>query len=374
MALRVAYFGTYDPTYARNRVLIEGLRAAGATVEEFCAPLPDSLSAARLATAAGAGRLACELVRAHLRLMLQHRRHLRIDVALVGYPGHLIVPSAWVLARYRRALLVFDPLVSLFDTFAGDRALVAGESAAGKAARVADRMAFGLPDVILADTAAQALYYRDGLGVAGRKIEVVPVGALPVAAATGSARSPAVGDPLVVLQYGKWSPLHGAETVLDAAEALRDEPFRFVLAGEGQLSAALRDSVARRRLTNVELTGQLSTGELRRRVLAADICLGVFGGSQKAARVIPNKVYDALAAGRPLVTRYSTAARELLADDVTALLVPPADGAALAAALRRLCDEGERARLGTAGLALYRERCTPGIIGVRLLAALEARR
>jgi len=408
MALRVAYFGTYDPTYARNRVLIEGLRAAGATVDEFCAPLPDSLSAARLATAAGAGKLVCELARAHLRLMLQHRRDLRIDVALVGYPGHLIVPFAWVLARYRRALLVFDPLVSLFDTFAGDRALVAGQSAAGKAARAADRGAFGLPDVVLADTAAQALYYRDDLGVAGRKIEVVPVGALPGAAATGSARSPAVGDPLVVLQYGKWSPLHGVETVLDAAEALRDEPFRFVLAGEGQLSAgggapggpppppprggdpgpgapgrggaggwAGGRGPPRPpppRLTNVELTGQLSTGELRRRVLAADICLGVFGGSQKAARVIPNKVYDALAAGRPLVTRYSTAARELLADDVTALLVPPADGAALAAALRRLCDEGERARLGTAGLALYRERCTPGIIGVRLLAALEARR
>jgi glycosyltransferase involved in cell wall biosynthesis len=195
-----------------------------------------------------------------------------------------------------------------------------------------------------------------------------------VAAATGSARSPAAGDPLVVLQYGKWSPLHGVETVLDAAEALRDEPFRFVLVGEGQSSAVLRDSVARRRLANVELTGQLSAGELRQRVLGADICLGVFGGSAKAGRVVPNKVYDSLAAGRPLVTRDSAAARELLAADETALLVPSADGAALATALRRLSDEGERARLGVAGLALYRERCTPEVIGARLLAAMEARR
>jgi glycosyltransferase involved in cell wall biosynthesis len=374
MALRVAYFGTYDPTYARNRVLIDGLRASGATVEEFDAPLPGSLSAMRLATAAGAGRLACELARAHMRLMLQHRRELRVDAVVVGYPGHLVVPFAWAMARYRRALLVFDPLVSLYDTFAGDRGLMSPGSAAGRAARAADRIAFGLPAVILADTAAHAAYFRDELSVGGRKIEVIPVGALPVAGATGSARTPRAGDPLVVLQYGKWSPLHGVETVLDAAAALADEPFRFVLAGEGQLSAALRDSVAQRRLANVELTGQLSAESLRGRMLSADICLGVFGGSAKAGRVIPNKVYDALATGRPLVTRDSPAARELLTADETALLVPPEDGGALAAALRRLRDDGERARLGAAGLALYRARCTPEVIGARLLAALEARR
>ena len=153
--------------------------------------------------------------------------------------------------------------------------------------------------------------------MAGRRIEVAPVGALPVAAATGSARELGPDDPLVVLQYGKWSPLHGVETVLDAAAALDGEPFRFVLVGEGQTSAALRDAVARRRLANVELTGQLPVDALRRPVLEADVCLGVFGASDKAARVIPNKAYDALAAGRPLVTRDSPAARELLADGET---------------------------------------------------------
>jgi len=88
--------------------------------------------------------------------------------------------------------------------------------------------------------------------------------------------------------------------------------------------------------------------------------------------VVPNKVYDALAAGRPLVTADSAAARELLQDGRDALLVPAGDGAALAAALRRLLDRDERSRLGAAALELYRRRCTPEAVAATLLSALEA--
>ena len=130
--------------------------------------------------------------------------------------------------------------------------------------------------------------------------------------ATGNARRLRGDQRLVVFQYGKWSPLHGADTVLDAAERLAGEPFQFVLAGEGQLSAELRARIAARRLANVTWLGMVSHDELRSRMLAADVCLGVFGGSAKAARVVPNKVYDALACGRPLVTLDAAAGRAAL--------------------------------------------------------------
>ncbi len=372
MSLRIAYLGTYDPAYARNRVLIDGLRAAGAEVLEYAAPLDSSLTAAQMTTAAGAARLAGELVRAHLSLLVRHRRGVSFDVVVVGYPGHLLVPFAWTVARYRQAALVFDPLVSLFDTFAGDRELLAGDSPAGYAASLIDRVSFGLPDVVLADTQAHADYYAAVLGVPPAKLAVVPVGALPLPGASGAAREPAAGEPLRVVQYGRWSPLHGLATVLEAAVELRDEPFRFELIGDGQLASHLADEVGRLRLDTIDLAEALPAWRLRARIVAADICLGVFGTSDKAARVVPNKVYDALAAGRPLVTEDSPAARELLHDGGDALLVPPGDGPALAAALRRLGDAGERARLGVAALELYRRRCTPEAVAATLLAALEA--
>jgi glycosyltransferase involved in cell wall biosynthesis len=203
------------------------------------------------------------------------------------------------------------------------------------------------------------------------KLAVVPVGALPVARAGVAARRLEAREPLVVFMYGKWSPLHGAETVLAAAAELAAEPFRFVLAGEGQLSATLTATIAARGLTNVTWLGMASHEELRRHSLAADVCLGVFGGSCKAARVVPNKVVDALAAGRPVVTMDSPAAVELLTDGVDALLVPPLDSVMLAAALRRLRDETLRARLGAAALQLYRRRLTPAAVADSLMVALE---
>jgi len=372
MSLRIAYLGTYDPGYPRNRVLIDGLRAAGAEVLEYAAPLDSSLTASEMATRAGAVRLAGELVRAHLSLLVRHRGGVSFDVVVVGYPGHLLVPFAWAVARYRRAVLVFDPLVSLFDTFAGDRELLAGDSTAGQLAGAIDRVSFGLPDLVLADTKPHADYYATALGVPRAKLAVVPVGALPLPGATGAARELAADQPLRVVQYGRWSPLHGLPTVLAAADELRDEPVRFELIGDGQLADFLADEVRRLRLDTVAVVGALPAWKLRSRIVAGDVCLGVFGTSDKAARVVPNKVYDALAAGRPLVTADSAAARELLQDGRDALLVPAGDGAALAAALRRLLDRDERSRLGAAALELYRRRCTPEAVAATLLAALEA--
>lgn len=239
--------------------------------------------------------------------------------------------------------------------------------------RAVDRVAFSLPSLVLADTQSHAAYYTEALGVPQRRLAVVPVGALPVEAATGEARALNAAEPLTVFQYGKWSPLHGADLVLTAAELLREEPFTFVFAGEGQLSGELRRRIAERGLTNVRWLGALTHRELRAQTLAADVCLGVFGGSAKAARVVPNKVYDALACGRPIVTADTPGARGLLRAGEEVLLTPVGDGLALAGALRSLRSYDERARLGAAALALYRRAFTPAAVAGALVSALEAR-
>jgi glycosyltransferase involved in cell wall biosynthesis len=366
----VAFFGTYDPGYTRNAVLISGLRERGVTVHEIRAPLP-ALDAAGMATPAGAARVATSVAAAHARLCLQHRRRLDIDAVIVGYPGHFLVPFGRLLAAPRRTRLVFDPLVSLADTFSGDRELLAARSTLGRAVAAVDRVAFSLADLVLADTWEQAAFYARSFGLTRRRLAVVPVGAAPAPQATGAARTLGPGEPLVVFQYGKWSPLHGAEVVLAAADRLRERPLRFVLAGEGQLSGALRAEIACRRLDHVEWLGMLDPEDLRARTLDADVCLGVFGSSEKARRVVPTKVHEALACGRPVVTGDTPAARELLQDGADALLVPPGDPDALADALGCLCEEGLRASLGAAGLALYRRALTPAAVAGRLLQALE---
>jgi glycosyltransferase involved in cell wall biosynthesis len=89
--------------------------------------------------------------------------------------------------------------------------------------------------------------------------------------------------------------------------------------------------------------------------------------------VIPNKVFQALAVARPVITADTPAARELLTDDVDALLVPPGDAESLAAAVRRIA--GDRAlahRIAATGRATYAARASEDVLGARWRALLEA--
>ena len=88
--------------------------------------------------------------------------------------------------------------------------------------------------------------------------------------------------------------------------------------------------------------------------------------------MIPNKAFQAIACGTPLVTADTPAARELLTDGQDALLVPPGDPVALAAAVRRLAaDPGLADRIGAAGRATYEARASEAVLGARWRALLE---
>jgi glycosyltransferase involved in cell wall biosynthesis len=178
------------------------------------------------------------------------------------------------------------------------------------------------------------------------------------------------GEPTRLLFYGQFIPLHGIDTIIDAAALSRPEAYRWTVIGDGQEAPRIRRRFAERPVANLRWLPSVPYAELRRHIADADICLGIFGGSGKAERVIPNKVFQALMAGRPLVTRDSPAMRELVGDGVAGVaLVPPNDAAALLAALDRMA--ASRAELDLRPLRALRDRLCPAAIG-RSLASLLA--
>src|SRR5919201_596433 len=351
--MRVLYFGTYERDYPRNAQVISALRAAGVEVLEHHVPVWEERAHK---WHAGPGALA-RLALAELRL---HRRSSQdFDVLIVGYPGHLDLAPARRAAGDRP--VVFNPLVSLFDTFVADRKRFAPGSLAGRALAAIDRRALRAADLVVADTEANAEFLARFAELPDGRVEVCLVGAEDRVFTPGWKPE----TPFKALFIGKLIPLHGLPTVLEAADLARDVPFRIV--GSGQLEPLLRERPA-----NVEHVPWVDYELLPRELHAAGCALGVFGTSDKARRVIPNKVFQGLACGVPMVTAATPAARELLADGETALLVPPGDSESLAAAVRRLADDGVLARrIAEAGRRSYEERASERVLGQRWRELLE---
>jgi glycosyltransferase involved in cell wall biosynthesis len=86
--------------------------------------------------------------------------------------------------------------------------------------------------------------------------------------------------------------------------------------------------------------------------------------------VVPNKVYQAMAMGAPIITRSSPAIALVLAHQRSALLIPPANAAALAAAIRELRDRELRARLGRAAREAFVRTGSQEAMARSLIAAL----
>jgi glycosyltransferase involved in cell wall biosynthesis len=351
--MRVLYFGTYERDYPRNAQVISCLRGAGVEVAEHHVGVWEGSRDSFRAGALSAARLA----RAELQLLRRPRDD--FDVLLVGYPGHFDLPAARRAAGRRP--VVFNPLVSLADTFVADRGRFRPGSLAARALAAIDGRSLRAADIVVADTRANAAHLAGLAGLKRDRLEVCLVGAEDRLFRPGWAPQ----EPFTCFFVGKLIPLHCIETILAAAHAAPELPIRLV--GSGQLEPLLAS-----RPPNVEWIPWVEYEHLPDELHRAGCALGIFGTSAKAQRVIPNKAYQALACGTPLVTADTPGARELLVDGQSALLVPPGDPDALAHALRRLAGEPELAqRLSEGGLAAYREHASEDVLGRRWREVLE---
>jgi glycosyltransferase involved in cell wall biosynthesis len=362
--VRVVAFGTYDKQkHPRVAVLLEGLRDHDVDVDECNEPLALD-TADRVRVLQRPWLLPGLLLRVLSRWARLARRiggHLPADVVLVGYLGHFDVLLARALCR-RRYRVVLDHLVSAYDT-AVDRG--SRNRMVLWALRLLDIVAVSCADIVIVDTDESADLvaerFRD-------RVVVVPVGA-PTAWFESRQEGEPGSGPLRAVFFGTFTPLQGAVVVAEASRLVDPQRVSLSLIGSGQDEVEVR----RRASAAVRWNPWMSTQALVSEVAAHDVCLGIFGTSGKAARVVPNKVFQGAAAGCVIVTSDTPPQRRAFGE--VGVFVPAGDPTALANALTGLAEDRQRTELLRAATARRAtEAFTPASVVTALLDALDVAR
>ena len=325
--MHIVFWGTYDTGKPRTRILRRALSRIDPRLTEIHADVWGGVEDKSSLKGGGAKlRRALRSLSAYPRLVWRYCRAERHDVVVVGYFGLLDVIVLAPFARMRGVPVVWDAFLSTYDTLVRDRGMKAENSLSARLVRRTERLAAGLADVVVLDTRIHTAMFARLHSVAPEKTAAVLVGAEGKAFPRIDWKAAEDGR-MKVLFYGQFIPLHGIDTIVEAALSERGRAHDWTIIGTGQEAVRIDAELGEADAPHIVRRDWVDYPQLVREMQRADICLGIFGTSEKAASVIPNKVFQALAAGMPLVTRASPAMAELVGDDAPGVYLVEAGSA-----------------------------------------------
>lgn len=179
-------------------------------------------------------------------------------------------------------------------------------------------------------------------------------------------------DRFTLLYAGNIGLAQGLDTVIEAADELRDRPdIRLLLVGNGAAKPDLVAQAERRGLDNVVFVDSQPPEHMPAIIAAADACLVSLRKLPLFDGALPSKMFEFMACARPLVLSVDGEARRVAERDaMAAIFAEPENAQALAGAVRALRDDPRLGpRLGANGRAYVDAHYDRE----RLVASLEER-
>ncbi|MCA1648022.1 MAG: glycosyltransferase family 4 protein, partial [Chloroflexi bacterium] len=294
-----------------------------------------------------------------------------VDVVIASSPTLFSALAAWLIARLRRVPFVLEVRDLWPEAIVG-----LGLMRPGPAVWVLHWLARFLYDraarvVVVTDAFAERLAAQ---GIPRRKLAVIPNGADTQLFSPSDDGAPprttmGLDGQFVVAYIGSHGLSHGLGAVLDAA-ACQPE-VTYLLVGDGADRARLLAERDRRGLHNVVMRPSVDKAEVPGLYAAADVCLVPLRDVPIFDAFVPSKLFEMLAAGRPIIGAVRGEARAILARSGGALLVEPERGDQLAAAVARLrADPALRAELAHQGRAFATQHYDRDTLAARYLDVL----
>jgi glycosyltransferase involved in cell wall biosynthesis len=314
----------------------------------------------------GAWLLASSTLISSLRLAASYRRG---DWLYLPYPS---LPMLWLLSwlpSRLRPVCIVDAYITVWDTLFQDRQLGKKQDQLSRWLLAAESRALRVASTVIVDTRANADHLSALFGVKRQRIRTFPLAIAP--ASLPQQRSTPPGNSRTrILFIGTFVPLQGTTVIAKAIALLADrDDLEFILIGDGQQAteaAQWLDGVS-----NVTWhRGWQPAETLANELAKADICLGVFGGDGKAARVLPFKLYMAMASGKAIITQAAHGTPDS-APAIPALAAAPNPDSLASAISSLVAAPEERLRLGKNACAYYQQHLASDQLAANWRALLE---
>jgi len=341
--MTVLYIAGREEGYSRTRNVLKALRLNGVEVIP-CFPPDRSFS--------------------HYPSLLWRflRTRWHYDLVLVGFYGQLLMPWVKLLAK---APILYDMYITTYDTMVFDRQVAKPGSLRAWLFALADRLSLRMADLVVLESEDHIQSCVARFRVPRHKFRRVFL-----------ATDEEVIKPHQVEQkhskflvhfHGEYAPFHGVKYILQAAHLLRDQEVEFQLIGRGITYEADRRLAEELGLSNVRFLDCVPFEELASYMCRADVCLGIFGDNERVSRVVTNKVIEAIAVGKPLISSRNAPIQELLVDGESVLLCERANPESLAQAILRLKHDARlRQRIAQGGHEVFLRHCTCQLLGRQL--------
>lgn len=211
-----------------------------------------------------------------------------------------------------------------------------------------------------------SIKYIQGRGVKKEKIIFIPNGVHPEHFIPHLSREECRRryhfDKFTIIYTGAHGPLNSLYTILEAANYLRDEKgIKFVLVGDGPEKPKLKEKAINLGLTNVNFFDPVSKKEIPNLLLAADAAIITLkDNSVFHYGVSPNKLFDYMAAGKPVLCAVPGSMAEMVRDCGCGLTSQAENGEALADRIRQIAslNRSELIKMGQNGRKRVMEHYT----------------
>jgi glycosyltransferase involved in cell wall biosynthesis len=282
----ILWWGRFDPNYSRNRIIRKQLNKLNYEILDF-QPLISRLG--------------------YIEALLKNFKKTDYVWVPCFRQRDILSASRWCLKKNIK--LIIDPLISSWDkqTYEKEKSLNRRQS---NSLKKKESILFNKADIVLADTNLHANLFQKHVN---KKFEI--------------------------LFYGSFLNLHGSKIIIEAAKLFaKNNNVKWTMLGDGPDLKKCKELA--QNAPNIFFEKEIEYTKLASRIKEADLLLGIFGKSNKAGNVIPNKVFQALSCGKTVITRKSNAyPKELLNQKNGIIFIQPDNPKALYNAVLKITED-----------------------------------